>query len=156
MFGTHPDEPRVSTATAIAPGPSPYVGWAALPNNPGWVYAAGQLNDLVNRGPQAWGAAVARRQELAVWEQQATLGTKIIRVADAGRLPDGRPRDLEDLFGRLSDDDNNPKSAILPEAVYMSWDGDQLVRRFEFNWFCALSANDVRNTDTLWTKLAGY
>jgi hypothetical protein len=38
----------------------------------------------------------------------------------------------------------------------MSWDGDQLVRRFEFNWFCALSADDVRNTDTLWTKLAGY
>jgi len=38
----------------------------------------------------------------------------------------------------------------------MSWDGDQLVRRFEFNWFCALTANDVKNTDTLWTKLAGF
>jgi len=31
-----------------------------------------------------------------------------------------------------------------------------LVRRFEFNWFCALNADEVKNTDTLWTKLAGY
>ena len=156
MFGTHPDEPRVSTVTATAPGPAPYVGWAKVPNNAGWEYAAKQMNDLVDRGPQAWTAAVARRQELAVWEQQRMLGAKILRGADGGRLPDGRPRELEDLFGRLSDDDNNPKSAVLPEAIFVSWDGDQLVRRFEFNWFCALSANDVRNTDTLWTKMAGY
>ena len=156
MFGTHPDEPRVSTATAIAPGPSPYVGWAMVPNTAAWTYAAKQINDLFERGPQAWGAAVARRQELYVWEQQRDLGIKVFRDADGGRLPDGRPRELEDLFGRLSDDKNDPKSAVLPNAVFMSWDGDQLVRRFEFNWFCALTANDVKNTDTLWTKLAGY
>lgn len=156
MFGTHPDEPRVSTATAVAPGPAPYVGWASTPHNAGWEYAANQVNEVLKRGPQAWTAAVARRQDLAVWEHQKNLGTKVLRAADAGRLPDGRPRDLEDLFGRLRDDDKNPKSAVLPEAVFVSWDGDQLVRRYEFNWFCALSANEVKNTDTVWTKLAGY
>jgi hypothetical protein len=156
VFGTHPDEPRVSTATAVAPGPSPYVGWAKVPNTASWTYAAKEINDLFQRGPQAWSAAVARRQELYVWEHQKDLGTKVIREADGGRLPNGRPRDLEDLFGRLSDDENDPKSAVLPNAIFMSWDGDQLVRRFEFNWFCALTANDVKNTDTLWTKLAGY
>ena len=156
VFGTHPDEPRVSTATAVAPGPSPYIGWATVPNTASWTYAAKEINDLFQRGPQAWSAAVARRQELYVWEHQKDLGTKVIREADGGRLPNGRPRELEDLFGRLSDDENDPKSAVLPNAVFMSWDGDQLVRRFEFNWFCALTANDVKNTDTLWTKLAGY
>ena len=156
VFGTHPDEPRVSTATAVAPGPSPYVGWAKVPNTASWIYAAKEINDLFERGPQAWSAAVARRQELYVWEHQKDLGTKVIREADGGRLPNGRPRELEDLFGRLSDDENDPKSAVLPNAIFMSWDGDQLVRRFEFNWFCALTANDVKNTDTLWTKLAGY
>ena len=156
VFGTHPDEPRVSTATAVAPGPSPYVGWAKVPNTASWTYAAKEINDLFQRGPQAWSAAVARRQELYVWEHQKDLGTKVIREADGGRLPNGRPRELEDLFGRLRDDENDPKSAVLPNAIFMSWDGDQLVRRFEFNWFCALTANDVKNTDTLWTKLAGY
>jgi len=156
MFGTHPDEPRVSTATAVAPGPAPYVGWAKTANTGAWDYAAKQINDLFQRGPQAWGAAVARRQELYVWEHQKDLGTVVIRAADGGRLPDGRPRELEDLFGRLSDDENDPKSAVIPNTVFMSWDGDQLVRRFEFNWFCALTAEDVKNTDTLWTKLAGY
>ena len=156
VFGTHPDEPRVSTATAVAPGPSPYVGWAKVPNTASWTYAAKEINDLFQRGPQAWSAAVARRQELYVWEHQKDLGTKVLREADGGRLPNGRPRELEDLFGRLSDDENDPKSAVLPNAIFMSWDGDQLVRRFEFNWFCALTANDVKNTDTIWTKLAGY
>ena len=156
MFGSYPDEPRVSTVTASAPGPSPYVGWAKTPNTAAWNYAAQQINDLFQRGPQAWTAATARRQELYVWEHQKDLGSVILREADGGRLPDGRPRELEDLFGRLSDDENDPKSAVLPGAVFMSWDGDQLVRRFEFNWFCALTANDVKNTDTLWTKLAGF
>lgn len=156
VFGTHPDEPRVSTATAVAPGPSPYIGWATVPNTASWTYAAKEINDLFQRGPQAWSAAVARRQELYVWEHQKDLGTKVLREADGGRLPNGRPRELEDLFGRLRDDENDPKSAVLPNAIFMSWDGDQLVRRFEFNWFCALTANDVKNTDTLWTKLAGY
>ena len=156
MFGTHPDEPRVSTATAVAPGPAPYVGWANVPNTAAWTYAAKEINDLFQRGPQAWTAAVARRQELYVWEHQKSLGMSVIRAADGGRLSDGRPRDLEDLFGRLSDDENDPKSAVLPNTIFMSWDGDQLVRRFEFNWFCALNADEVRNSDTLWTKLAGY
>ena len=114
------------------------------------------IRDRFQRGPQAWSAATARRQALYVWEHQKELGTKVIRAADGGRLPDGRPRELEDLFGRLNDDENDPKSAVLPNTVFMSWDGDQLVRRFEFNWFCALNADEVRNTDTLWTKLAGY
>jgi hypothetical protein len=154
MFGTDPSEARVSTSTAVAPGPAPYVGWAAAPHHPGWDYAAKEINELVHGGSQSWTAAVARRYNRILWTGQKERGIVILRAADGGRLPDGRIRSLEDLFGRLADDYTDDEIAILPEAVFMSWDGDELVRRYEFNWFCALSANDARNTNTIWTKLA--
>ena len=154
MFGTDPAEARVSTTTGVAPGPAPYVGWAQAPHHPGWDYAAKEINDLTRGGPQSWTAAVARRYNRILWVGQKERGIIILRAADGGRYPDGRLRVLEDLFGRLADDYTNDEIAILPQAVFVSWDGDDLVRRYEFNWFCALNADDVRNTNTIWTKLA--
>ncbi len=154
MFGTDPAEARVSTTTGVAPGPAPYVGWAAASHFPGWDYAAKEINDLTRGGSQSWTAAVARRYNRILWVGQKERGITILRAADGGRYPDGRLRVLEDLFGRLADDYTDEEIAILPQAIFVSWDGDDLVRRYEFNWFCALSANDVRNTNTIWTKLA--
>lgn len=154
MFGTDPAEARVSTATAVAPGPAPYVGWAQAPGHPGWVYAAKEFDELVKQGPQAWTAAEARRYDRILWTGQKQRGTIIFRAADGGRLPDGHQRQLEDLFGRLADDYIDEHIAFLPEAIFVSWDGDMLLRRYEFAWFCALSPDDVRHTNTIWTKLA--
>jgi hypothetical protein len=154
-FGTNPDEPVVNPVTAIAPGPSPYVGWAAAPRHPAWSYAAGVWNALVARGPQAWSSAVARRTDMTVWETQKTLGAVVIRSADGGRLPSGKARQLEDLFGRVGDPED-PKSTLLEGVVYVPYDGDDLSRRHEFNWFLRLSPEQIRESDLVWARLAGY
>ena len=152
-FGIHPEEPVASPTTAIAPGPSPYVAWSRSAGHPAWKLAADRWNTLVARGPQAWSAAVCRRSELAVWDEQKKKGISVIREADGSRLPSGKLRVLEDLFGRSSDT-NDPRLALLPNTVFISFDGDQLERRYEFNWILLLSGKEIKSSNLLWAKLA--
>ena len=154
-FGVNPDEPVVSPATAIAPGPSPYAGWSQEAGHPAWIYAANEWNRLVARGPTAWSAAVARRMNLEVFEVQATKGLKVLRTPEGGRLANGKVRTLEDYFGRVSAP-ADPKSALLPGTVYVSYDGDDLSRRYEYNWFLKLSPDQIKESDLVWAQLAGY
>lgn len=154
-FGVNPDEPVVSPATAVAPGPSPYVGWSQSAGHPAWVYAAKEWSALVARGPTAWSAAVARRMNLEVFEVQKSKGITILRSPEGGRLANGKVRTLEDYFGRVSAP-ADPKSALLPGTVYVSYDGDDLARRYEFNWFLKLSPDQIKESDLVWAKLAGY
>jgi hypothetical protein len=155
VFGITSDEPIASPATALTPGPAPYVGWASAPHHPAWQHAAGTWNALVQRGPQAWTSAEARRTYMTVYEAQKGLGIETIRLADGGRLPDGRVRHLEDLFGRVFEP-ADPKTALLPGTVYVPYDGDDLARRYEFNWFLRLSPQQIKESDLVWTRLAGY
>jgi len=152
-FGIHPEEPVASPTTAIAPGPSPYVAWSRSAGHPAWKLAADRWNTLVARGPQAWSAAVCRRSELAVWDEQKQKGISVIREADGSRLPSGKLRVLEDLFGRSSDT-KDPRLALLPNTVFISFDGDQLERRYEFNWILVLSGKEIKASNLLWAKLA--
>lgn len=152
-FGIHPDEPVASPTTAIAPGPSPYVAWSRSPGHAAWVVAAKRWNDLVARGPQAWSAAVARRSELSVWDEQKQKGISVLRDADGSRLPNGKLRTLDDLFGRTTDA-HDPKLALIPNSVYVSYDGDQLARRYEFNWILVLSGKEIKTSNLVWAKLA--
>jgi hypothetical protein len=154
-FGVNPDEPVVSPATAVAPGPAPYVGWAKEPGHAAWNYAAKEWNRLVARGPQAWSAAVARRMNLEVFEHQRTQGLVVLRAAEGGRLANGKMRSLEDLFGRVNEP-SDPKTALLPGTIYVSYDGDMLARRYEFNWFLKLSPEQIKESDFVWAKLAGF
>lgn len=154
-FGTYPDEPVVNPITAIAPGPAPYVAWAASPQHPAWKYAADTWNTLVLKGPQAWSSALARRTDMHVWETQKTLGASVIRSADGGRLASGKARQLEDLFGRVGNP-ADPKSALLEGTVYVPYDGDDLSRRHEFNWFLRLSPEQIKESDLVWAQLAGF
>ena len=154
-FGVNPDEPVVSPATAVAPGPSPYVGWSQEAGHPAWVYAAKEWNALVARGPTAWSAAIARRMNLEVFEVQKSKGIKVLRSPDGGRLASGKARTLEDYFGRVSAP-SDPKTALLPGTVYVSYDGDDLSRRYEYNWFLKLSPDQIKESDLVWAKLAGY
>lgn len=153
-FGINPDEPVASPA-AVAPGPAPYVGWAAAPHHPAWSYAAQQWNALVTRGAQAWTAAVARRMDQELWETQKTLGAVVLRDAEGGRLQDGRIRTLEDLLGRSSDT-TDPKLSITPGTVYIPYNGDDISRRYEFAWFLRMSVDQIKESNLLWAKLAGY
>lgn len=152
-FGIHPEEPVASPTTAIAPGPSPYVAWSLTGSHPAWKVAAERWNALVARGPTAWSAAVCRRSELAVWDEQKQKGITVIREADGSRLASGKLRTLDDLFGRASDT-KDPRLDLLPNNVFVSFDGDQLERRYEFNWILVLSGDEIKASNLLWVKLA--
>jgi len=154
-FGVNPDEPVVSPATAVAPGPAPYVGWAKESNHPAWMYAANEWNILVARGPQAWSAAIARRMNLEVCEHQRSNGLVILRTPEGSRLASGRMRTMEDLFGRVGEP-ADPKTTLLPGTIYVSYDGDKLARRYEYNWFLKLSPKQIQESDFIWAKLAGF
>ena len=154
-FGITPDEAIVNPTMALAPGPSPYAGWSASSKHPAWAHAATIWGRLVARGPQAWSSAEARREYMPVFETQRKLGLQVIREAEASRIPDGRPRALEDLFGRVSIP-ADPKTALTPGAVYVPYDGDDLARRFEFNWFLRMSPQQIKESDLVWARYAGF
>jgi hypothetical protein len=154
-FGIHPAEAIVSPATAVAPGPAPYVAWAQQEGSLVWSQAAEIYRSLVLRGPQAWSAAEARHIELEVWDIQKRAGAAIIRSVDGGRLANGQLRQLEDLFGRVAEP-ADPKNALLQENAYVSYNGDDLARRHEYNWFLRLSVDQIKQSDLVWTRFAGY
>ena len=149
-FGIDPYEPVASPLTALIPGPAPYVGWSKMPSHPAWSHAANFYNNLVRRGVQAWSSASARRANQKIWETQKTLGCEVIRGADGGRFPNGKLRQLEDIFGNKLD----ALVDILPETVYIPYDGDDLERRYEFNWFLRLSPDQIMESTIVWSKLA--
>ena len=154
-FGVHPAEPVANPDLAVAPGPAPYVAWAKQAHHPAWSHAAHTWGALTAAGPQAWSSAVARRTDMKVWEAQKTQGLQTIRGIDGTRLVSGLPRQLEDLVGRVSNPPD-PKIALSPETVFVSYDGDDLARRFEFNWFLRMSADQIKASDLVWAQYAGY
>lgn len=147
MFGTDPDEPVISPMTTVAPGPAPYVGWTPAKGHPAWSYAAEKYNVLVDAGQQAWGAAQARRAFLAIWETQKQLGATIVRGIDGSRRQDGTKLQLEDIFGKT-------RLALPKQTVYITYDGDDLERRHEFNWFMRLSPKQLAESSCAWCLLA--
>ena len=155
VFGVHPEEPVANPLTAMAPGPAPYVAYASKPHLPAWRLAADTWETLVRRGPQAWSSATARRTDMTVWEAQKPLGIAVVRGVDGGRLSSGLPRALEDTFGRVSVP-ADPKTALTPETVFVTYDGDELARRYEFNWVLRLSSQQLKESDLAFTKWAGY
>ena len=152
-FGINPDEPFAAAHTAIAPGPSPYVGWSAAPNHPAWSFSAREYNALVAKGPQAWASALARRMNQSIWDKQTKLGCSVIRSAEGNRLESGKLRQLEDIFGRLAHP-NDPCTDIPADTVYISYDGEDLERNFEFQWFLRMSVSQLQQSDIVWSKLA--
>jgi hypothetical protein len=147
MFGIYPDEPVVSPMTAVAAGPAPYVGWAATKQHPSWTHAAQQYNALVDAGQQAWGAASARRMFLEVWQTQKQLGAVAIRGIDGSRRNNGTKLQLEDVFGKTLLD-------LPKETVYITYDGSDLERRHEYNWFLRMSPKQILESSCAWCIIA--
>lgn len=146
VFGVTQDEPSVGT-NPVAPGPAPYAAWAAHPGHPAWTGAAALWNKILNAGPQSWTAPIAARTALDVYETQKSEGIQTIRYAELCRHADGTPLQLEDLFGRTD-------LPIPPTAVYVSYDGDALARRHEFNWVLRLSPAELVAGEFVWARLA--
>jgi hypothetical protein len=154
VFGCDHDEAVVNPQEALAPGPDNYVGYAAAANHPAWTYTLNEYTKLCEAGPQTWTAALARRMPRTLFETQKQKGIECIRDVDGSRLPNGQLRQLEDYFGRKYDVED-PKQAVDPKAVYVTYNGEDLERRYEFNWFLRLSHKQLEDTDLLWSKYAG-
>jgi hypothetical protein len=153
-FGVDPDEPVANPTAALTPAPAPYVGYARSARHPGWVHTAFVLNAVVAAGPTSWSAALARRIASELYPQQLGRGLVCIREVDGGRLPNGQARQLEDLLGRVGTPPD-PNTALTPGTVYVPFDGDALVRRFEFAWFPRMSAEQIKESDLVWASYAG-
>jgi hypothetical protein len=153
-FGVDPDEPVANPTRAETPAPAPYVGYAHSAGHPGWVHTASVLNAVVAAGPTSWSAALARRIPSELYPQQLARGLTCIREVDGGRLPNGQARQLEDLLGRVGTPPD-PNTALTPGTVYVPFDGDALIRRFEFAWFPRMSAEQIKESDLVWASYAG-
>lgn len=147
LFGVNPDEPIVSPSTAWNEGPAPYLGWAASPQHPAWTFAAEKYNALVEAGQQAWGAASARRAFLEISQKQRSYGALFVRGIDGSRRLDGTKLQLDDVFGKTP-------LQLPKQTVFITYDGDELARRFEYNWFLRLSADQIRESTCAWCLLA--
>ncbi len=133
-------------------GPSPWVAWSSKPFHPGWKYAAEKWNEIASAGPTAWTAAVARRENLMIWDTQKTMGVSLIQDAEGSRNPDGSERTLEDLFAReITPQD--PKTILLPGTVYVPFDGDTLARTYRYGWFVRMSEGQIIESEFVWAGL---
>jgi hypothetical protein len=151
-FGIYPSEASALPGSEYV-GPAPWVAWSARPSHPGWQYAAEKWNAIVGAGPTAWTAADARRENLMIWDVQKTMGVDVIQKAEGGRNPDGSERTLEDLLGREANP-VDPKTPLLPETVYVPFDGDALVRMYRYAWFVRMSESQILESDFVWASLA--
>lgn len=153
VFGVDPDEVVANPVTAVAEAPAPYVAYSRSANHPAWIIAARILNSVVGAGPTSWSAALARRVHKEIYTQQRAQHITVIRNADGGRLPNGQARQLEDIFGRVAEP-ADPNTALLPGTLYVPFDGDQLVKRYEFAWFVRMSPQQIRDSDLVWASYA--
>lgn len=152
VFGIYSGEASSLPGSAMV-GPSPWVSWASAPGHSGWTYAAEQWNRILNAGPTAWTAADARRDNLLIWSKQKEMGVDLFQEPEGGRNPDGSERTLEDLFGREAEP-IDPKTVLLPNTVYIPFDGDALVRSYRYAWFVRMSENQIRESGFVWANLA--
>ena len=148
VFGTEHDETRVLATAACGP----YAGWASGPNHIGWSGLASFMSDLIQAGPTAWTAAIARNQ---IAESNATHLVpfmSVIRETEWSRRRDGRAIELEDLLGRSPSDEWTPPTA----AVYVPLDKERLERDFTYTWFLRLSPEQILDSESnfLWSSLA--
>ncbi len=151
-FGIYPGEASSLPGSEMV-GPSPWVSWSATPNHPGWMYAAEQWNRILNAGPTAWTAAEARRENLLIWNKQKEMGVDLLAEPEGSRNPDGSERTLEDLFGREAQP-VDPKTILLPNTIYVPFDGDTLVRTYRYAWFVRMSEKQIEESQFVWAHLA--
>jgi len=147
LFGVNPEEPRVSPTTAVAPGPSSYVGWAARAHHPAWDLAAKEWFAVVAPGAPSYASAIAQRVDQEIMLHQREHGITVLREPEGTRRADGTLLTMEDVWGRT-------KLHIDSSVVYIAVEGEALERSTQFQWALRLSPSQLLASDVIWVQLA--
>jgi hypothetical protein len=147
LFGVNPDEPRVSPTTAVAPGPSSWVGWARSAHQPVWELATQEWATVLAGGTRAEGAAVAQRVDQEIMLHQREAGAVVLREPEGTRRADGTILTAEDVWGRTA-------LPLDPSVAYIAVDGETLERSTQLQWALRLSPSQLLESDVVWVQLA--
>jgi hypothetical protein len=151
VFGMSNDTTYAVPGSNVAP--SMWVGWAVKPHRPVWDVAATAYSQLVEAGPTAWNAAEARRFHEKVWVMQQTKGPLVLADADGSRRADGKERTLEDYLGKQAKP-VDAKIVFSKNTLFVSMDGDRLIREYRFAWFPRMSKQQILESGFVWAELA--
>jgi len=113
------------------------------------------LVDTINVGAQSWTSAQNRNQNALLYNKHLRNSMVTLRHVDWSRRPDGRPIELEDLFGRSYSP--TTEQWIPPyNAVYVPLDYDAIDKSVTYKWFLKLSAQDIidQQSKFLWAGLS--
>lgn len=147
LFGVNPDEPRVSPTTAVAPGPSSYIGWSRHAHHPAWDLAEKEWFAVVAPGAPSYASAIAQRVDQEIMLHQRENGATVLREPEGTRKADGTLLTMEDFWGRT-------KLHIDSSVVYIAVDGEALERSTQFQWALRLSPSQLLASDVAWVQLA--
>jgi hypothetical protein len=137
VFGTEHNETHAAADSA----PGPYAGWASGQGHIGWNGLADVLADLIDAGPTAWTAAVARNQIVESTVKHLMPFMSVLRDPEWSRKEDGRALETEDILGRS-------EMAAPPSAVYVPLDKERLERDFTYNWFLRMSPEQILDPES--------
>jgi hypothetical protein len=147
LFGVNPDEPRVSPTTAVAPGPSSWVGWARRAAHPAWTLAANEWFAVLAPGAPSYASAIAQRVDQEIMLHQRENGVAVLREPEGTRRADGTVLSAEDFWGRTH-------LILDPTIAYIAVDGETLERSTQFQWALRMSPTQLLESDVVWVKLA--
>ena len=148
VFGTDYDETRGGGEASCGFA----AGWASSAGHIGWNGLAATMTDLIDAGPTAWTAAVARNQMAENNTRYLMPFMPILREAEWSRKLDGRVIDHEDLFGRSPDEGTLPGFG----AIYVPLDREKIERELTYNWVLRLSPEQILDPEShfVWAELA--
>ena len=149
LFGVNPDEPRVSPTTAVAPGPSSYVGWSRSAHHPLWDQATREWFAVIAPGAPSYTSAIAQRVDQEIMLHQRENGCTVLREPEGTRRADGTVLNAEDFWART-------KLHIDPSVAYIAVDGETLERSTQLQWALRLSPTQLLKSDVVWVKLATH
>jgi len=146
LFGVNPDEPRVSATTAVAPGPSSWVGWSRAAHHPVWTLAAKEWFDVLAPGAPSYTSALARRVEQEIMLHQREQGAVVLREPEGTRRADGTVLTAEDFWARTH-------LQLDSKISYIAVDGETLERSTQLQWALRLSPAQLLESDVVWVQL---
>jgi hypothetical protein len=152
VFGTAHDEPQTSSLNGSC---SEFTGWSKQANHPAWANLNNDLLEIIDAGNTSWTSAIARNTLAVLYNKHLRDSMPTLRQCEWSRRHDGRPIEIEDMFGRSFSELNKEWSA--PEsAVYLPLDYETINRSFTYKWFLSLTAQEIMSPKSqfLWAVLS--
>ena len=148
-FGFEHAERVVDPINSTSATCSPFAGWASGSGHIGWRGLCNAISEFIDLGPQSWSAAESRNQ-ISAWNRkflEPVMTT--IRTAEWSRRPDGRPIEIEDIFGRSSGFASGKEWEPSAKAVYLPVDKEILDRSVTYKWVLRMSTEQLLAPDSL-------